>query len=137
MRPLIVIVAVLLLAFQLMAQTNLTVAADGSGQFKSVEEAIMSVPSGSATNPVIIHIKPGTYRELIYVQREKSYFRLVGDDADKTIITFNLYANMTNVDGKPLGTFKTPTATIDADNFTAQNITFEKRRYQSKISQDW
>jgi pectinesterase len=32
---------------------------------------------------------------------------------------------MTNVDGKPLGTFKTPTATIDADNFTAENITFE------------
>lgn len=107
------------------AQTNLTVAADGSGQFKSVQDAIMSVPSGSAANPVIIHIKPGVYRELLYVQREKTFFHLVGDDAARTIITFNLYAGMTNVDGKPLGTFKTPTATIDADNFTAENVTFQ------------
>jgi pectinesterase len=119
------ILAALLAAAPLRAQTNITVAADGSGQFKSVEDAIMSVPSGSAANPVIIHIKPGVYHELVYVQREKTYFRLLGDDAAKTIIVFNLYASMTNVDGKPLGTFRTPTATIDADNFTAENITFQ------------
>ncbi len=109
----------------LRAQTNLTVAADGSGQFKSVEDAIMSVPSGSAANPVIIHIKPGVYRELVYVQREKAYFHLIGEDPANTIIVFNLYASMTNVDGKPLGTFRTPTVTIDADNFAAENITFQ------------
>lgn len=85
----------------------------------------MSVPSGAATNPVVIHIKPGIYHELVYVQREKSYFHLIGDDAEHTVITFGLYAGMTNLDGKPLGTFKTPTATIDADHFTADNITFE------------
>lgn len=107
------------------AQTNIIVAADGSGQFKNVQDAIMSVLSGTAANPVIIHIKPGVYHELIYLQREKAFFRLIGDNAAKTIITFNLYAGMTNVDGKPLGTFKTPTATIDADYFTAENITFQ------------
>jgi pectinesterase len=106
-------------------QTDITVATDGSGQFKSVQAAIMSVPSGSVTNPVIIHIKPGTYHELIYLQREKSYFKLVGENATNTILTFGLYAGMTNLDGKPLGTFKTPSTTIDADNFTAENITFE------------
>ncbi|HXC34689.1 MAG TPA: pectinesterase family protein [Candidatus Acidoferrales bacterium] len=109
----------------LRAQTNITVAADGSGQFKSLQAAIMAVPSGSAANSVIIHIKPGVYHELIYVQREKSFFHLIGDGAANTVITFNLYAGMTNLDGKPLGTFKTPTATIDADNFSADNITFE------------
>ena len=85
----------------------------------------MSVPSGTAANPVIIHVKPGIYHELLYVQREKSFFSLIGDDVSNTVITFNLYAGMTNLDGKPLGTFKTPTATIDADHFTAENITFE------------
>jgi pectinesterase len=125
MKLFFALVAVFLVVAPLRGQTYLTVAADGSGQFKTVQEAIMSVPSGSAPNPVIIHIKPGTYRELIYVQREKSFFRLIGDDPAKTIISFNLYAGMTNVDGKALGTFKTPTATIDADNFTAENITFE------------
>jgi pectin methylesterase-like acyl-CoA thioesterase len=48
-----------------------------------VQEAIMSVPSGSRTNPVVIHIKPGTYKELIYVQREKRFFKLVGENPDE------------------------------------------------------
>ena len=32
---------------------------------------------------------------------------------------------MTNFDGKPIGTFRTPSTTIDADDFSAENITFE------------
>ena len=44
---------------------NLVVAADGSGQFTNVQAAVMSVPDGGRTDPVIIHIKPGTYKELI------------------------------------------------------------------------
>ena len=55
---------------------------------------------------MIIHIKPGTYKELIYVQREKCFFKLVGENPTNTILTFNLYAGMTNVDGKPIGTFQ-------------------------------
>ncbi|HXS69334.1 MAG TPA: pectinesterase family protein, partial [Candidatus Polarisedimenticolia bacterium] len=118
-------------AFQSVAQTHLyvsqesTKAPDGSKPFKTVQSAIMSVPSGSRDNPVIIHIAPGTYKELIYIQREKSYFRLIGDDPTNTILSFNLYAGITNAEGKPIGTFKTPSTTIDADDFTAENITFE------------
>jgi pectinesterase len=104
---------------------NLVVAADGSGQFTNVQTAIMSVLAGSRTNPVVIHIKPGTYKELVYVQREKRFFKLVGEDPATTVITYGLYANLTNFDGKPLGTFRTPSALIDADDFTAENITFE------------
>ncbi len=85
----------------------------------------MSVPSGTVSAPVIIRIKPGVYRELIYVQREKRYFRLVGEDAATTVITFNLNATMTGLDGKPIGTFRTPTAVIDADDFEAERLTFE------------
>ena len=109
----------------LKAQTNLFVAADGSAPFKSVQAAIMSVPSGSNINPVIIHIAPGVYKELIYVQREKCFFKLVGENPTNTILTFNLYAGITNAEGRPIGTFKTPSTTIDADDFTAENLTFE------------
>jgi pectinesterase len=109
----------------LAAQTNLVVAADGSGQFTNVQAAIMSVPAGTRAHPVVIHIKPGIYRELVYVQREKGFFKLVGEDPAATVITCNLQANLTNFDGKPLGTFRTPSALIDADDFTAENITFE------------
>ena len=104
---------------------NLVVAADGSGQFTNVQAAIMSVPSGTRTNPVVIHLKPGIYKELIYVQREKRFFHLVGEDPEKTILTYDLYANIKGSDGKPIGTFHTPSTTIDADDFTAENITFE------------
>jgi pectinesterase len=104
---------------------NIIVAANGSGQFTNVQAAIMSVPAGSRTNPVVIHLKPGTYKELIYVQREKRFFSLIGENPATTVITYDLYAGLTNFDGKPIGTFRTPTALIDADDFTAENITFQ------------
>lgn len=105
--------------------TEVVVAKDGSGQFTNVQEAIMSVPMGARTNPVIIRIKPGTYREVLYVQREKRFFHFVGESAEKTVLTFNLNANLTGLDGKPIGTFRTPTVQIDAEDFTAENVTFE------------
>lgn len=107
------------------AGTNLVVAADGSGQFKTVQEAIMAVPAGSASTPAFIHIKPGTYKELVYVQREKRFFHLIGEDAERTVLTYNLNANLPGPDGKPMGTFRTASTVIDADDFTAENITFE------------
>jgi pectinesterase len=110
---------------RLAAQTNLVVAADGSGQFKTVQEAVLSAPAGSRNHPAVIHIKPGTYKELVYVQREKSFVKLVGDDPGKTILTYNLQANLPGPDSKSIGTFRTPSTTIDADDFTAENLTFE------------
>jgi pectinesterase len=125
--PILVLAVVSLLGTgsRLAAQTNLFVAADGTGQFKTVQEAIMAVPAGSATNPVLIHIQPGTYKELIYIQREKRFFRLLGADPKKTVLTYDLHANLPGLDGKPIGTFRTASTVIDADDFTAENITFE------------
>src|SRR5215218_2254854 len=91
----IAIVAWIALVIPAAAQTDLYVAQDGSKPFKTVQSAIASVPSGSRENPVIIHIAPGTYKELIYVQREKSFFRLVGDDPTNTVLTFDLDAGIT------------------------------------------
>ncbi|MEO6391712.1 MAG: pectinesterase family protein [Pyrinomonadaceae bacterium] len=104
---------------------ELIVAADGSAKYKTIQEAVMAVPAGTIENPVIIRIKPGVYQELIYIQHEKRYFRLVGEDAAKTVLTYNLNANLIGLDGKPIGTFRTPSTQIDADDFTAENITFE------------
>ena len=105
--------------------TDIVVAQDGSGQFKTVQEAIMSVPAGTAANPVTIRIKPGTYKELIYIQHEKRFFRLIGENATTTILTFDLHANIVGKDGKPIGTFRTPSTVVDADDFIAENLTFE------------
>src|SRR5215211_7939627 len=97
----------------------------GSAKYRTVQEAVMAVPAGTADSPVVIRIKPGTYREIVYVQREKRFFKFVGEDAAKTVITYNLNANLKGVDGKPIGTFRTPSVQIDADDFTAENVTFE------------
>lgn len=49
----------------------------------------------------------------------------MGEDAARTILTFDLYAGIVGVDGKPIGTFRTPSTVIDADDFIAENVTFE------------
>ncbi len=104
-----------------------TVAPNGDGQFNSIQAAIMAAPQGlpSAERPWVISVKPGVYKELLYVQRERRFIKLVGEDPKTTIITFNLNANMIFFDGKPLGTFRTPTVQVDGDGFGAENITFE------------
>ncbi|HXD31948.1 MAG TPA: pectinesterase family protein [Pyrinomonadaceae bacterium] len=103
-----------------------TVAPNGDGQFKSVQDAINAAPQRTSRDrPWVIHIKPGVYKELIYIQREKRFITLEGEDPAKTILTYNLNANMLGQDGKIIGTFRTPSTFIDADDFTAVNLTFE------------
>ena len=101
------------------------VAADGSGQFQSLQAAILAAPTATRERPWVIYVKAGTYRERLYVQREKRFLALVGEDASKTIVTFDLHAFLPGPDGRPISTFRTPTAQIDADDFTAENLTFE------------
>ncbi|MFT3831082.1 MAG: pectinesterase family protein [Opitutaceae bacterium] len=102
-----------------------TVAADGSGDFRSVQEAINASPQNStAAHPWTIRVKPGVYKERLYIQREKRFLRLIGEDAATTIVSFDLHANVPGPDGKPIGTFRTPSTQVDADDFTAENLTF-------------
>jgi len=105
--------------------TDIVVAADGSGQFKSVQEGIQAAAMGTPSQPVLVHIKPGVYKELIYVQREKRFLRLIGENPTNTILTYDLNANLPGPNGKPIGTFRTPSCYVDADDFSAENLTFE------------
>ena len=58
---------------------DVIVAADGTGQYRTVQEAISGAPQTTSTaSQWVILVKPGTYRELIYVQREKRFVHLVG-----------------------------------------------------------
>jgi pectinesterase len=102
-----------------------TVALDGSGQYTSLQEAISTAPmrTDPAAAPWIIRVKPGTYTERIYVQRERGNIHIVGDDPATTIITYHLNANLPGPDGKPIGTFRTPTVQIDSDNMVWKNLT--------------
>jgi pectinesterase len=116
------------LAGAAMAQrsANAIVAADGTGAYTTVQAAINAAPQNtSADRPWLIFVKAGRYREIVYVQREKRFVTLVGEDPLTTVITYDLHATMTGADGKPIGTFRTPTVTIDADDFSVENLTVE------------
>ncbi len=101
------------------------VAFDGSGRFKTVQEAIDAAPTGTPENPSIVHIRPGVYKELIHIPRGKRFLRLVGEDAEKTVLTYDLNAHVRGSDREPIGTFRTPSTRVEADDFAAENLTFE------------
>lgn len=97
----------------------LVVAADGSGQFRTVQAAIDAVPNQSAV-PVIIQLKPGTYHEKVVVPTLKTHLVLRGDDAANTIITYSDHSGANGI--------STPTSysvLVQAADFTAENVTFE------------
>jgi pectinesterase len=66
-------------------RAQIIVAADGSGNFKTIQEALNSIPKNNASN-IIILIKKGTYQEKLFV--EKSFITLVGEDRDSTRIVY-------------------------------------------------
>ncbi len=59
-------------------QAPIVVASDGSGKFKTVQSAIDSIPDRN-TEPRVIVIKPGTYKELLLINESKTFITLCGD----------------------------------------------------------
>lgn len=62
-----------------------TVAADGSGDFKTVQEAVAAAPEKSEAR-TIIRIKPGEYMGPFVIGKEKTNLSLIGDDAKTTTL---------------------------------------------------
>ncbi len=106
------------------ASKPVVVALDGTGEFRTIQEAINAAPQlTDAAATWTIRIRPGVYNELIYIMREKRFIRLVGEDPERTIVTGDLYAGVLGHDGRQIGTFRTPTVWIDADDFSVEGLT--------------
>ena len=101
------------------------VAKDGSGDFNTIQAAMAKIGMGSPEQPATIYVRKGVYRELVYAQREKRYVRLIGEDPESTVLVYGLHANLTGLDGEKIGTFRTPTLFIDADDLTVENMTIK------------
>jgi pectinesterase len=102
----------------------LTVALNGSGDFKTVQDAVDAVAEGG-TARTVIHIKPGTYKGIVNVPKTKPFVEFLGDDAATTVLTFNNTHYTKGPDGKDLGTSKSASTFIYGSDFLANNITFE------------
>ncbi|KAJ8567624.1 hypothetical protein K7X08_019832 [Anisodus acutangulus] len=63
-----------------------TVAKDGSGNYKTITEAVHAAPKHSK-KPYYIHVKAGIYNENVTVPTDKTNIALIGDGIGLTIIT--------------------------------------------------
>jgi pectinesterase len=103
---------------------TVTVAADGSGDYQNVQSAIDAIPTVN-TEPVVLRIKPGTYKGKITVSRGKSFLKFIGEDVKTTILTNDWNTHHLGPTGREVGTLGSASARIDATDFTAENLTFE------------
>jgi alpha-L-fucosidase 2 len=88
-------------------RADTVVAADGSGQWKSLQAAVAAAPAGARARRWVIRVKPGVYRERLHVPRDKRFLVLAGDDAATTVVT------------------SSGPAVIEADDFAAVGLTFD------------
>ncbi|MBQ8729636.1 MAG: pectin methylesterase [Lachnospiraceae bacterium] len=96
----------------------ITISKDDSGDYTSITEALSNVTA----TPETIYIRNGIYEECVEVLKPNLTF--IGEDVNKTVITFGNYANMLMNDGSLRRTFRTYTFLVNTNNFTAKNITF-------------
>ena len=66
-------------------RAQIVVAADGSGNFRTIQEALNSIPKDNA-HTIVILIKNGIYHEKVFIV--KRFVTLVGEDRDSTRIIF-------------------------------------------------
>lgn len=106
--------------------TPILVAADGSGDYKSIQAAINAVPDQNISRSFIF-IKNGVYYEKVLVPETKSFISLIGESEDGTILTYDDNPKKTAPDGTTLGlgTFNDYTIQIKGHDFTAKNMTFK------------
>jgi pectinesterase len=65
----------------------ISVSPEGKGGVRSVSEAIEKVPANNPSR-CVIRIAPGTYKEQVRVPANKPYVSFVGQDAEKTVLTY-------------------------------------------------
>jgi pectin methylesterase-like acyl-CoA thioesterase len=91
---------------RLLEETNttayVTVAKDGSGDYKTITEAVAAVPKKSETR-FVIYVKEGNYSENVILDKNKWNVMMFGDGRAKNIVS----GNLNFVDGTP--TFNTAT----------------------------
>lgn len=105
------------------ADYDILVAADGSGFFRTVQAAIDAAPT-NLTEPFVIFIKNGKYKEKISIPSNKPFIQLVGESVANTILYYDDYAAKPMPGGGTLGTQNSAGFSISATDFSAFNITF-------------
>lgn len=104
---------------------TIVVARDGTGEFRTVSEAL-EVCRAFMDYHKVIYIKKGTYKEKVIIPQWLQNIELCGEDRDATIITYDDHANVVfPPTGKGMTTFRTYTLKVEANDITLRNLTIE------------
>ncbi|HEX7583423.1 MAG TPA: pectinesterase family protein [Prolixibacteraceae bacterium] len=118
------VLAFLMVSLRMFAQDKfeMIVAQDGSGDFTSVQKAIDACKA-FPDNRITIFVKNGTYKEKIEVPSCNTQLSIIGESAEKTIITYDDYFDKINRGRN--STFYTYTLKVEANDFRMENISVE------------
>ena len=103
---------------------TLVVSRDGTGDFRTLQEAVESVRA-FMDYTVTIYVKNGVYKEKVIVPSWVENIDIIGEDRDKTIITYDDHANINK-----MGTFRTYTVKVEGSDITFKNLTIENNAAQ-------
>ena len=98
---------------------QIVVAADGSGDFKTVQQAVDHVPDNNTSTSCDSNQDPAFTSEQIRVSAGKRYLTFRGEDPRKTVLTFRISAQEAGNTRLAFSTY------VNADDFRAENLTFE------------
>lgn len=96
-------------------KADAVVARDGTGDYKTIAEAVAAAPDKSKKR-YVIYVKKGTYVENVEVTKKKKNLMIVGDGMDLTVVSGSLNV----VDGST--TFKSATLAAVGDGLILQDI---------------
>ncbi|MES2776993.1 MAG: pectinesterase family protein [Bacteroidota bacterium] len=109
---------------------DLVVAKDGTGNYTTIQAAVNAAPTGRTTNYTIF-IKNGRYKEVVTIPSNKPFIQLIGESVTNTIITYDNYSGKAMEGGGTYGTSNSATFFVNANDFSAVNITFENTTGES------
>lgn len=105
-------------------QDTIVVSRDGTGNFRTLQEALESARA-FMDYTVTIYVKNGVYKEKVIVPSWVENIDIIGEDRDKTIITYDDHANINK-----MGTFRTYTVKVEGSDITFKNLTIENNAAQ-------
>lgn len=106
---------------------EITVDQNGSGNYKTIQEAVNSVRD-LGEKEVKILVKNGTYKEKLIIPSWKTNLTIIGESKDRTIITFDDYSGKTNgskdaFGNEKISTYTSYTVLIQGNDCQLENLT--------------
>lgn len=121
---LLLLLSVVSVAWAQERQDTIVVSRDGTGNFRTLQEAIESARAFMEYT-ITIYVKNGVYKEKVIVPSWVENIDIIGEDRDKTIITYDDHANINK-----MGTFRTYTVKVEGSDITFKNLTIENNAAQ-------